>query len=120
VDTLISGLALAGISAVTYVAYRHPRAYPNICIALTGFMLAILAVLVTWDVAIGRAYIALRPHLSDENLLATAEAMERLHVPIWPLASSLGIAAYFLVLLFLPNALGHQEPPDPKDDKEGQ
>jgi hypothetical protein len=45
----IGGIAVAAISAVTFVAYRHPKAYVKLQLSLILAMLVVACGVMIWD-----------------------------------------------------------------------
>ena len=115
-DDIVSPLIVAAVSAVTYVAYKHPAAYRRIDRVLTlAYVVSVVCVVAfTLGVATGGYMVSIRlPQGGEEALKASQrDFREGLDRFLWPV---LGVVFYSWFLSLLPRILGLKE--DDTNDK---
>lgn len=102
-QAFISGLLLACISAVTVLAFRHPRVYERLFpFAITAITVVFL-MLSVWHVAIQVTWSALVSSL-DRDFIVTAQAsVSRLYLPyLWVGSGYLGVVIFLWINRKLP------------------
>ena len=107
IDQLVSALLVAGVSGVTYIAYRHPTGYQKIHPLLHYGSLLALALFSVWNVAVDLTWAELSSFIATGKGLEALKAREVLKVPyLWLWVGCLGVNLYAQVLLNLPKILG--------------
>lgn len=105
-EKLITGLMIATISGITFIAYKHPEGYRNIhpFIGMIPALAFIFAVIWNWAVVVTAQ--ELHVFIASENLSKAREAREQLEWPVgWIFLANAGIYLYTLFLLNLPKIL---------------
>jgi hypothetical protein len=106
-EQVLVGLLLAGISGVSFIAYKHPSGYAKINPYLHYGSLVALVIGATWNVAIDSSWIAIAKFFAPENREAAYQASLGLKLPYpWLFIGCLGATAYFLFLANLPRIVG--------------
>lgn len=127
-ETLITGLALAAVSSITYVAYKHPSAYRKLYQPLTWLSLTILSVIGIWTFGAQSAYTQLIPLIEASKFHQMEEALSRITYRWWVVfAVCVGANLFLLLLSYLPKLLEKEleeekkeSPPNPSPDKKGE
>ena len=115
-ETLLSGIFLAFISAITFVAYKHPKSYPVLQLFLLIGVIALLSGAFIWDLASEKAFVALVPHIPKENLRKAYDAWHEATVLNGPMFFGVvALAGYILILRSLPWLLSEDDEVDDKD-----
>jgi TRAP-type C4-dicarboxylate transport system permease small subunit len=123
-DTVIKiggGLVVAALSGVTFVAYKHPRAYAKVFLILIAVCTTIFLGEIVWGMsnvaARTAAFEAMKLSGSDE--LANADkiyaAVAAHSTPDWVLGVTIAIWAYLVFLSSFPYWLLDQETPQNKN-----
>ena len=107
IEQLLSGLLIAGISGLAFVAYRHPTGYTRIFPVLyIGSLLAMILCLL-WNLAVSLTWTELSRFIPSEVLDSSRKATDSIIVPsFWLLVGYLGFNLYALFLRYLHNVLG--------------
>jgi hypothetical protein len=107
---LITGLVLAALSGLTFLAYRHPRAFAPVGRLLTWVSVAIYMCLSMWDTGVTWAAIELRIYIDPSKMEAAQAAVEGLKVPaLWLNVAFFGFLGYLVVLDLLPRLIALTE-----------
>ena len=106
-ETLVVSLALASISGVTFLAYKHPAGYLRLLewfkIGAGIIMIAALAV----SFGVSRAYFALFPFIESSKRDEARAAIENIDPYSWRLvAGYVALTVYLGFLVFLPYFTG--------------
>lgn len=102
-QTLIIGLLLAGVSATSVVAFKHPHGYARLFPYLLGIVTALFIAITIWHVSVEMTWRNLDPFLKRETLLDAELAKDQLRLPyLWVVSWYFGIAAFFWINLRLP------------------
>lgn len=111
-ESLLLGLILAGVSALTLVAYRHPRGYRNIAPPLLGIGLVWALGRAAWDFGAVNTNIELlgerlqTPNTSVEVLKSQASYLANNFRDLkWTVSITAIVTAYLAFLFFLPKIL---------------
>ena len=120
IESLIVGLVLAGVSAVTFVAYKHPGGYARMYLWLN-----IATVSISWGLCfynvldvVGSALVInhLVSVMPNSQLSSIADQASKLRYSLkiigWTLFVATIILGYFAFLKFLPLVLGIKEKKD--------
>lgn len=106
---LIIGLIISALSALTFLAYRHPKSFSKLYLALCFVLLSGYAIVSVYNNALNSA-------LKSLSTLIPAPALAKAHESIRSLAidDSVGVmfflaGAYMSFLLFLPMLIDHGE-----------
>ena len=123
-ETLITGLALAAVSAITYLAYKHPAAYGKIYKPLSVLNLIILTLIASWTFGVQHAFTQLTPLIEISKFPQMDEAMNRLMYRWWViLAVYFGVTFYLTLLSYLPKLLEQKKkesPDEPSSEKKDE
>jgi hypothetical protein len=113
VGTLFGGFAVAAVSAVTFVAYKHPRAYAKLYLWLCGANFAGVMGMVIWNFSnLATSNTILRSGLSPDKIAATESIINITEIPAWWIFLGGFVAFYLLFLTSLPYWLIEQEDPN--------
>lgn len=105
--SIISGLALAGVSCVTFVAYNHPKGYARIYWFLMPLSTVVFGSLVAHNIGFYEAKGALVPVFQQPiDWQRVNGALEGKTLPIdWLIVSQVAVWVYLTVLFYLPQIL---------------
>jgi hypothetical protein len=125
-ESLYVGLILAAISALTLIAYRHPKGYRNIS-PFIAFPVLIVAVGV-FAYSMGSMQSLIKGLKDEVNKPSETTAhmvgyySDRLdtafHLQTWTMSISVIILSYLVVLYFLPKILSMEEHKEGKPESE--
>lgn len=116
-DKLLPGLALALISALTFVAYKHPNGYARLLWPIRIIIPALFFGFVIWDNATSRAYIRLMGLIEPSKLEAAKITTENAqYISGYITLGYIAVLAYLEFLIFLPDLLDlrKEDPPTEK------
>lgn len=99
IETIVSGLILAGVSALAYLSYSHPRQFKVIAPWLAGVATLLGVGTWIWAFAILSAEAAVIGVPDGGNDLPYQTVLDSLMPPIWLL--TIGLPAAFLYILVL-------------------
>ena len=103
-QSLIVGLLLAAVSAVSVIAFRHPNGYarlfPYLLVASTG----VFACITAWHIAVEMTWDRIVPHLTEAIHPVAKQSKKELSLPYEWLA-----VGYLAVMAFL--WINHKLPP---------
>jgi hypothetical protein len=107
VGKIVAGLAVGAFSGLTFVAYKHPRAYSQLGIVLlillmfcsVGVLIRQLTIYAAESALIGSGLVP------QDKIHQMQDVMEALQLPPWISASILGATIYLVFLLSLPRWL---------------
>ena len=120
-ETITAGLLLAAVSAITYLAYKHPTAYGKIYWPQSALNLIILTVIGSWMIGVQHAYTQVIPLVEPSKLPQVQEAISRSMDRWWVIfAAYFGITLYLTFLSYLPKLLEQEKkesPPNPSPEK---
>jgi len=112
-DKLISGIAVAALSGLTFLAYKHHSAFRilgNALIAATTIGLIGAAV---WDMGAMHAFVIDLKFIDANRLQEAQHASQDARLLNWPIFAAYAAACgYVMFLFYLPQLLGEQNPPD--------
>lgn len=108
-NPLIIGLIISALSALTFLAYRHPKSFSKLYIPLCFIFLGGYAVVSAYNNALKSAFELLSPFIPDSMLAKAQESISGIAMD-----DSIGImfvlaGAYMIFLLFLPHLMEHSE-----------
>ena len=114
-ETLVSGLILAALSGLTFLAYRHPEAYEKIYVPFVLAYGVIFIGTVGWNFGVLKTTYAVLDEIGYNFLDDAEKAKERLLLPEWLWLVLIGLYLYMTFLATLPKITGAQKPPDPQN-----
>ncbi len=105
ITTLVTSLAVAFITGLTFLAYKHPiafkRLYWPVCFLITSAFLAVSI----WNSAIATVLSALKDFIPVANLPDATLKAHELDFPAWHSLVFFASVIYIVFLLWLPNLL---------------
>jgi hypothetical protein len=114
-ESLIVGLLLALISGLTFLAYKHPRAFDQLREAIELVVSLIFTGLLAWSVAVQIAFSDVAKYIDSQNFPEAHAQIDRLAPPIFlTILVYLLILGYLKFLKFLPILIKH---PDERREK---
>jgi len=115
-DKLLSGLALAALSALTFVAYKHPAGYQRLAKPIRWIVQAILLAAMIWDVSSMRTLNNLYQFIDMSKLNDAKAAVDNIQILNGYVFGAYIVGMLYLEFLcFLPEILGDEKPPKSKD-----
>jgi hypothetical protein len=117
VATIVGGIIVAALSGVTFIAYKHPRAYTRLMVSLYCVIILLFAGGFGWMMgcsAASRAAYSAASSLTKLNLVEARdikEAGEAAGVPNWYPITLLAVSVYLSFLWTFPMWLLDKEPP---------
>jgi hypothetical protein len=119
-EGFLGGLALALITGLTWLAYKHPTGYRKIATALTAVACATLFAILIHDNAVRQVEQAIKPFIKPEEMSDGLKALRELQPDIpWVFLGFFMFSAFIIGLAALPLILGTPEQNKP-DDKRPQ
>jgi hypothetical protein len=110
-ETLLSGLILAAVSGLTFLAYQHPNGYARLQWPLRICMFLLLAVGGAWDTAAERTMSLLAPMLAPGQFGPARAALSEVKILAgWTFTGIAALYLYSEILGFLPQILGREKP----------
>lgn len=104
-EPLIVGILLALLSGITWIAYKHPAGYRKIFVSIELIVILGASTMLTWNIALDFAYANLSQFVESGKHDEALAARDNLQVPQLLMWLVLGICAYLLFLLKLPEIL---------------
>ncbi len=102
-QSFIVGLLLAGVSAITFVAFKHPNGYARLFPYLIGLATALFVGITIWQIAVDIVWANMNGLLRPESLAEANSAKNSLSLPyLWIALSYASVAAFLWVNLKLP------------------
>lgn len=102
-QSFIVGLLLAGVSANTVLAFKHPAGYARLFPYLVGAATLIFGGVTIWHIAVEISWQGLNEYVAQDSRTDAMAAKEQLSLPYaWTAFSYLGIVAFLWVNLKLP------------------
>lgn len=117
-DKWLGGLALAALSGLTFLAYKHPKAFEKLFKAIMLLIIVTFLMAISWnissDVAI-QTIIKLLPDDKHEEAFQLANSMT-LHS--WKFYVGYAVIYFYIIFLrfFLPDLLREDQPPKKQGD----
>jgi hypothetical protein len=101
-DKLIPSLAVAALTGLTFLAYKHPNASAYLNAALTFVLVMTALGMAVWNLGVDKARLELIKFLKPETWKESSEAIKSSKAPMSWFLAALGLTAYLWFLLFLP------------------
>lgn len=109
-QSLIVGLLLAGVSAISFVAFKYPNGYAKLFPYMIGLATALFVGVTVWQAAIEASWTSVNVFLTSEVQSDARIAKDRLSLPYFSAAFTyLGVAAFLWINLKLPAFLQHTD-----------
>jgi fucose permease len=109
IEPLITGLILAFISALAYIAYRHPKSYSVVWPYLSTIALLIYLLLLTFNLGLLQASHSITDEMF-KNSTEIHKVIESKEIPVvYVLIIFFGFFGYISLLLYLPTILKHSQ-----------
>lgn len=109
-QAFLSGLVLAGVSGLTFLAFRHARAYARLYPYMLAIASVIFLVLSTWQLAVRVTWTTARVFMNPETMPAADLAVATLQVPyFWVCMAYIGALAFLWVNITLPSFINASE-----------
>ena len=110
--------ALAILTGLTIVAYRHPKSFQRIGFALIGLLTIASLGVVTYALGTSAGFATVADYIADDKRAAADAAFLKAYKATGPyLFAGLGLTAYLSLLVFLPFMLRHDQRENAKGDK---
>lgn len=108
IESLASGLIIAAITGLTFLAYKYPHAYKEISLPSLifkfGLILSIASLL--WNYSISITFSKLSPYIKENEFIAAQENINKINIPnsilLIGIAVFLAAWLYFVFLSILP------------------
>lgn len=108
---LITALAVAAISGLSFIAYRHPEAYSRMFASLIYSLTILMGGWCVWCVAVSVTYSHMLPFVGEIQKASDAiEVLQPSVVVVLP--TFIAAFAYLCFLRFLPNLINSKTPAD--------
>jgi hypothetical protein len=118
VSELLVGIALAALSGITFLAYKHPKAYGQLFVALILTLVGIEIGTLAWDSSISKAHKIALSYIVPEKLDEASKAItdeEILSSAPYVYYGIVALAAYFVFLRYLFPFLLNEDKAVPKE-----
>lgn len=93
-------------TALTYAAYKHPKGYRRLFLAIMLLQAAAVAIYLSWTAALDTALNAVDPFIAAKDHSAAHAAIEAYRILPSAAFVATGFYIYLAVLIFLPEILG--------------
>jgi MFS superfamily sulfate permease-like transporter len=114
-QTLLVSLIVAFLTALAYIAYRHPAAFPRIGYILMGATMVAYVIIGAYNAGLADAKKAISDQLVFEMREAAVQAIDSRKIPIEVVGLvTLAFFVYLGILLFLPHLLGNHQKNKPE------
>lgn len=112
-ETVISGLILAAISGVTFLAYKHHSGYMKIYYFIHYGALLLMLLGFVWNAGVDITWVELSEFIVRDNTIDAIQARDDIKISyIWLVAGGLGVVLYAFFLGHLPWILGKADDSD--------
>lgn len=102
-QSFIVGLLLAGVSAISFVAFKHPHGYARLFPFLVGGVTAVFLGIAVWHVAIEAFWSDLSLFVDQARLREAREVKAHFSLPFaWSAIAYVGVSVFLWVNLRLP------------------
>jgi len=112
----LGALVLAALTAISIIAYRHPKGYAKLFRTIGEFLIWMVFGIAGFAIGVGGAHRMLIPYIQPGKQAAAANEIARVTPnPLWTLLIFLAIFGFFAFLSRLPQILEHD--PDDKIER---
>ena len=102
-ETFIIGLLLAGVSATSVVAFKHPRGYARLFPYLVGVATVLFVAITLWQIAVQITWEGVDEFVDPVHDEDAKREKDRLSLPYhWVVLWYVGVVVFFWVNLRLP------------------
>ncbi len=108
-NPLVIGLIISALSALTFLAYKHPKSFSALYIPLCFFFIGGYATVSFYNSALKSAFKALSVFIPEAMLEKAQESISILAIDDGIGITFILAGAYMLFLLFLPQLIEHDE-----------
>lgn len=117
IETIISGIVLAAISGLTFIAYKHPKGYFRIHIPLTTIIGSTMMCILFWNFGVMTAHSKLIKFLVTDTRAEQDAIIDSITVNVWWVVGiNFVIMMYLTFLLFMRNIIPDESISKPKDE----
>lgn len=108
IETLIAGLVIAFVTAITWLAYHHQHAYRKISIKIELIICAVMIALFSYNSGVSDAKYAVANNIKDYSVVIKAIEAKNISI-FWPFIIALSLLGYLIFLACLPYLLKKEE-----------
>ena len=107
-EAIASGLIVAAVGGITFIAYKHPKAYKTMELPSQSFKFGVFVVvlMLVWNFGVNETHERLLSSLADGKQEAAKAAIEKLKLSyaymVWVATMFVGAWLYFVFLWWLP------------------
>jgi hypothetical protein len=114
-DKLVPGIVLAALSALTFVAYRHPDGYQRLMRPIRYVVPVLFTAALVWDISSMRTLSNLYSFIDASKLNEAKAAADNTQMLNWYILGAYFAGMLYLEFLsFLPEILSEEKPPKRK------
>lgn len=115
-NEIITSLVVLSVSAVSFIAYRHPEIYEKVLFKkLLITAVAIYVAITIWRISSDAAFITLLPFVDKDKIDLANKALEEKQLPFGITSLVfLGIQAYLFVLSYMADHFKKEKEVSPK------
>jgi hypothetical protein len=118
IEKAFVGLGVAAVFGLAFLAYKHPKAYQKLFVALFALVSGVFVSLFAWNVAIVTVRDAvIRSGVLGDRIGTVLPIIESIGIPNWWFLMYPCVSIYLIFLFTFPVWLLEDEPPQGKDDK---
>jgi hypothetical protein len=110
VATLVAALTVSALTGITFLAYKHHRAYSNLFLVLFTVYFIVLIFYLTWNGGVLWTYSAISDFIQPDKFSEARAARDNIQIPFWVFVVASGASLYTSFLLYLPNLLANDKP----------
>jgi hypothetical protein len=106
-DKFISGLVLAGLSGLTWIAYNHSGVYIYFAVPILAVISLIFFGTTLWEIGVNSTHSRLMKFIKSDEREKSSEAVDGLLIiNHWTFIGYFALSGYIVFLYFLPRILG--------------
>lgn len=117
IATIVTSLAVAFITGVTFLAYKHPKAFKRLYWPLCFLITCAFLATSVWNSAISAVLSTLKDFIPASHLQTAMQKAHELDLPAWYLLVFFASIIYIVFLLWLPNLLAEDSDKEKTKDK---
>lgn len=110
-EKFVSGLALAAITGLTFIAYKHPRAFDRMYLPMYAILTICVTSFLAWDFSASATFKALAPYIDKEKIAEASLVLVSKSTSSWVWVGYVAFSMYMVFLNWLPYILKKDEPP---------
>ena len=116
-ESLVVSLIVAAVSALGFLAYKHPKAYNVLALGLMVVLVLLFAGTGLWNIAVSRAYLALYDVIPSANQETARQIVAAAKTPSTWTYVIVGFIFYTQLLRGLPSLLDFYKEEAPTDSE---